>query len=587
MANAPGTSLVVTGAPPDEGQQTLFDNVGYALALQLLMRAQHVDRCVRRYIECDHWQGGDGWIGPKPMGTDEGSSVVMAELERAFISYNAINEILERHVTSVIGDAPNWDFTVRRPLKGDGKLTPAEEGQIDEVGAALSTWWKDRKVHQKLQLFTRDLLWASRSTLRLYIPQGYLVTEIDASTGEQYMLAKAATFEDALEMIFLDHPAPEDSTVFIDPATQRWLGITAYQVFNSQWVTSGPKIIEMTYLDENDQTVIRRTSPNDSATVVFDLGGRLTMWESTRVSPLITRPVVEAQRALNLALSMLPRNVVTGGFLERVLLNAQLPGTWILNDKGERVGFKPSSYKTGAGTTNFVQGTEFIDVDGNTRLMTPDIKWRPPSDTAPTQSAADFHYVQILREGKQVHILANAQAGDSGWSKEQARTDFGTSLGLTSPEVESAGAWLLETVVAFAELLSNSPGLYTKELKAQFSCQLNLGPLSPEDRAQNVAEVNANLLSIETAMERNGIEDVAAEQAKIASQPNAQQSLLTWQATTLDNLVAAGFPIEIAAAAIDMDPKIVAQLKEYQAENPPPPPVDPNAPPPPDNQPPQ
>lgn len=572
--------VVATGAPPNEGQTTLFDGVSYALATQLLQRAYQVQRCVRKFVEHDHWQNGDGWVGPRPAPSDDGYAQVMEEIRRAFVSYNAVGEILERHMTCVIGQQPTWDYTVRRPLNkntGGEELTDAEQQLVDEIGAAIQTWWTDRRVHQVLQEFTKDMLWAKRSTLRLFIPQGYVSTTVDEATGESYLTASADTIEDALAMLFVEHPCPEDSTVFVDPATQRWLGITRYATVNSMFTTVGMPVMELSFLDEDGMTVVKRMDTQRGEGYPFDLGGRLTMWESRRVSPLITQQVIEAQRALNLALSMLPRNVVTGGFLERVLLNAQLPGEWILNDKGERVGFKPAAYKTGAGTTNFVQGTEYKDESGNTKLSTPDIRWRPPSDTAPTQAAADYHYTTILREGKQGHVLAAAQAGDSGWSKEQARADFKTSLELTAPEVDSAGRWLLETVVAWAEQIMGVPGYYTETLKSQFQCRVTTGPLSVDERQQASAEVDKNLISIETAMEQLGIDDVAAEMARIASQPNAKQNLITWQATTLDLLIAAGFPLDVAAETVGMDKAIVQKLTTYMAENPPQPETQPGA----------
>jgi hypothetical protein len=84
-------------------------------------------------VEGDHWQGGEGWVGPAPKQGDEGYAEVMKLIERAFVSRNAVLEVLERHELAVVGTEPSWGFTVRRPLEEDEERKPEEQALIDEA----------------------------------------------------------------------------------------------------------------------------------------------------------------------------------------------------------------------------------------------------------------------------------------------------------------------------------------------------------------------------------------------------------------------------------------------------------------------
>lgn len=538
-----------------------FSMVGYVVATQMLGMATQPVKHARDFVEGDHWQRGAGWVGPAPKQGDEGYSDVMCLIEKAFVSRNAVLEVLERHSLGVVGIEPSWAFTVKRPLEEDEELKPEEQALIDEVEALMVEWWNERKCHKLFQDFALDLGWATRSALRVYVPAGVL-EEVDEE-GETYLMARAAGVDKALDMIYPDHPAPEDSTVYVDPLTQRWLGITRYkQIIN--WQPVGLYIYELTYVDkETGDTIITRTDQALSTAYNFKLGGRMTLWESTRQA-LVSEQLLSAQKALNLALSMLPRNVVTGGFLERVLLNAQMPGTWTLDKDGNKIGFVPLTYKTGPGTTNFVSGQTYTDEEGKTHLSTPDIKWRPPSEVKPVVEAAAAAYEAILSEAHQIHILIAGESAPSGYSREQARADHAADLGKTQSEVQPAGQWFLETALALAEQIAGVPGRYTNTLKATFQCRINTGPISVAERTQNVAEVEAGTLSEESAMERNGVLDVDAEKQRINSTPEAQLTLLEKQSTVGGQLVLMGYSTELASEMVGIETKFITK---YKTEN--------------------
>jgi hypothetical protein len=289
----------------------------------------------RAFFEGDHWQGGAGWIGPHPQLGDEDFTTAMDELVAAFTSKNVIREVVKRHASGVVGKSAAWSFVPRRTLAEGEKPTAEEQKAIDEANRLMTAWFAARKVRSLLHDAVCTALFAARAPLRLYIPPGLL----DVYTGEDG-LTRVSSIEQALGMIWPDHPVPEHAAVVQDDDTKMEAGVRLYQAPAEMDDESGDATvapgasddedkIELVFLAPDGETVIRVLADGDEAgdaeEYTFDFGARLTMMELRR-DPLVTPQVTQAQRALNLALSMLPRSVISGGFLERVFLNAQMPG---------------------------------------------------------------------------------------------------------------------------------------------------------------------------------------------------------------------------------------------------------------------
>lgn len=542
----------------------------------LIERPQWLDTN-RLFVEGDHWQQGAGWIGPLPMADEDGFAQVVSEIQRGFTSRNVVAEIVERHVSAVLGREPAWTFTPRRALKEDEEPSKEEQPLIDEAEAKLTEWWDERDLNGWLQRAATTLLWAARAPFRLYVPKGLLVEErvADGNGSEAVrQVVRASTIDEALGVIFPDHPAVEKATVATNDDTKREVGVFLYERENLERA-------ELSYLEDAElaggraagaarRTVIRSIGQGDSSDVAHDLGGRLTMMEIRR--PLfITTQVQQGQRALNLALSMIPRNVVTGGFLERVIMNAQMPGEWedVTDENGQPTGekrFKPDPYHTGAGTTNFLAGVEYTDQDGKTHLATPNVQWREPVDVSSSEKAKRAHYQDILEEADQAHVLITGDATASGVSREQARSDFLWSLMLTVPRVNALGRWLLETALAMAETFIGKPGQYTKTLRATFLCRVDAGPLSADERRMIVEAGDKGYIARETVMSMLGVEDVDAEQAKVMAQTGSMLDLTIKQAEALEKWNLAGLPFEVAAELVGLSDEqlklILPALKE-------------------------
>jgi hypothetical protein len=247
----------------------------------------------------------------------------------------------------------------------------------------------------------------------------------------------------------------------------------------------------------------------------MELGGRLTMYSIER-SLLITPQIQQSQKALNLDLTIMPRNIIHGGFLERLILAGQMPGHWETDPiTGTKTKFVPEEMPVGAGTLNFISGQEVEDMaTGRTTLTQPTVHYQPPTDVQFAINAKNSHYNDMLEETDQAHVLITGDATPSGKSREEARADFEASLRETQTPTEDAGRWLLETVTAIAEWIVGSPGRWLKTYRADFECIIDSGPPNTEYQAKTLELKKENIISEETAMMRVGVRDVGAERAR-------------------------------------------------------------------------
>jgi hypothetical protein len=522
--------------------------------------------------------GGLGWIGPRPAPTETGFSETMAILHQGFVSTNTLADVVDRHSSGAIGDEPRYGWALRRRLKNGTKPTAEEQQLIEEADALFTEWYDSRQVHTLLLEAARTLLLARRSALRLYVPRGKLqATNITDDTGRARTVKVVPVAEGdiaaGLSMLWPDHPSPESATVAEDPDSKESIGITVYrQGRNVQGTTAGTEVAELTYLtgstdaNGNQLTLIRQTNSaamrapratNAPAPlplgVTLRLGGRLPIHEMKRPA-FITAQMIQQQRALNLALSALPRNIVTAGWLERVIANAQMPGKWV-NDPEAATGKRwvPDKHTTGAGVTTYLKGLRQEDAtSGGVSYATPSVAWRPPVPVDPTVNATEALYRAMLREAHQEHVILAQATAASDKSREQARADFEMTLRPTAAAINACGRWLLETALAMAEEFANVPGKYTNALRATFECQLNTGPITSDERTAIDGSVKAGTLSVETAMQLQNIPDPVAEMARIQAQPGAQLGITERQLTAIGTAATAGLDIAGAGELVGL-----------------------------------
>lgn len=547
-------------------------------AAQIILKAQSpLATTAQKYMDGDHYQDSAGWIGPMPQPNEPGAMEVRREIQRGFTSRNAIAEVVHRHKNGVMGREPAWNFTVAESLRQDEKISDQDQALIDQAEAVITEWWDRRRVHEMLQKAVEYSLHQGRGPVRIFFPRGRVRevtrTAEDGSSVTETVVS-ATTLEEALDLIHVDVPHPKDATVAEDPETLEEVGVFMY-------ITSERQVLEVTFKDGfglDAVTTLRIESSGEQVTRTwnYNLNGRLLMQQIKR-TPLVSKQVVEQQKALNLAETMIPRNVITGGFLERVILNAQMPGKWIADESmptGRR--FVPEPLYTGAGTTNILSGKEYRDLDGSVRIANPSVVYRDPVSPKASIEAGDAHRMHILNEVDQTHVSIAGDAFASAVSRVEAKMDYLSSLRTTQAPTEAVGRWLLETVLWLAcEIVRRSGGELpaddmAQRLKAEFRCRLQVGNITPDEQRAIMELVEAGLLSREDAMALLGVDNVDDMLAKINGQPGAMLDLSEKQAKVFKQWVEAGATPEFAARMAGLEPEesvdLVAEVKRRRGE---------------------
>lgn len=523
----------------------------------------------RLFFQGDHWQNGDGWIGPHPEIGNPAFSTSMQEIANLFTSKNVVRECTLRHTLGVVGRNMQWGFgPIAAVTSADGKPDEKTQALIKEAENLIRPWLLARKVGTLLRDAVCTLLLSERAGIQLMIPAG-LADKDDAGN----LVIHAATIADALNFIYPEHPLPDNACVVMDQMTKQEAGLWRYtanddegnELIGGETASTTPdedkEYIAICFVDEAGDTVIRvfcKDEEDIDAESSLEMGGRIPMFEMRR-PVLITTQVQQAQRALNLAETMIPRTAITAGFMERVLVDAQLPGEPEIVD-GEPTGrWIERPFYTGAGTTNFVESSTFEDEEGRIKSKNAEVKWREPITAEGPIKASDKHYRSILDEVSQLHVVMAGDSNPSGSSRLTARIEYLATLQLTQGEVEAAFRFIVDTALAMAEALTKEPGKFTKFIRAQCACRLDGGPLLPAERAAIEGSIGKTI-SQQTAMMLVGVEDVDAEMARMAMDPLSRAKYGEAVGDALNKLTSPGATLEGAARFIGIDPERITLL---------------------------
>jgi hypothetical protein len=255
------------------------------------------------------------------------------------------------------------------------------------------------------------------------------------------------------------------------------------------------------------------------------------------------------------------RNVVQAGFLERLILNAQVPGHWEGDDVTEPRHFVPDEMFFGAGTTNMLQGVTIEDdVTGRVVVANPSVVYRDPVPVTTFTQTKQATYISILEETHQLHAFISGDATASGESRVQARADFRSDLELTAPDVGAAVRWLLEALLAVAGEFSGQPGKFDR-LRADVNVRVNPGPLSPDEKRVILEQYKEGVWSLQKTLTLLGEEDVAAELARLAIEGEQSLEQLE-QRVDIMAKIAAITGIEAAALTAGFDEKVAKKLAQ-------------------------
>ncbi|MCA9875215.1 MAG: phage portal protein [Anaerolineales bacterium] len=466
-----------------------------------------------RFYNGDHWQEGTGWTGPTVPETHTQYGHTMQLLEKIFVSRNSIAQAVNQHVAGVLGNPPRWTIT-----GGDDALMQEAEMLLttwlaNQQGYAARTLSKETKLCSPLEvvnLATKHALLTTRGGLRFFVanPDSAEAAQNEPASADtnQYNLPILPA-EEAINQIFIHNPDPRQAAVFVDENTMTTVGLYTYQEDKVQKA-------ELSYIGRDGNTILLILDETGiESGAKLPLGRRLMHYEIER--PLfITEQIRAAQKALNKAETMTSKNLDVGGFLERVFLNAQPPGTWEKNSQTGIEEFKPLPLEIGPGLTTFISGMEEARPDGSRTYATPSALFREPTNPEAFTDTSDHYHASILEQCGQLHTLLANEGNISGESRSQARDAYKKSLLETKPEADKALVWLLETVLALTAVLSGQPGRY-EALAVSVDCQLDLGIITSDEVTQTVQAHGAGLLSRETAMSKIGVTDPTAEKQRI------------------------------------------------------------------------
>jgi hypothetical protein len=523
----------------------------------------------RLFYDGDHWQEASGWTGPIPAKSDKAYLTVKEEIRKLFCSRNVIKETVDHQVDGALAKQLSKRVVLRRAVTEENPVTPDEQKLLDELNALALDYWDKRTLRRLLkEAYGRKLL-DERSVARVYVPRGRL-DEVETENGIVLQVPKELTLADYLDLIHPEICEPGSAGVETDEATKLSGGIAVQKIGSAE-------IVEIVFV-ENGQTIIRTlrdvssqdiqivrdvaaqaARDADGQSYELDLGGRLTVYEPG-LRTIISQQVRENQMAYNLARTMENKNVVMGGFLERVILDAMPPGQWVQdpefpNDTTKKI-YKVGDFRLGAGEASFFFAAQYVDdATGEKKFGNPRVYWKDPVAPDTFITAARDAYQTILEEVGQAHILISGDATASGKSREQAERTYRRSLEDDAAEIENLAEWLLETPLAMAMAFAGRQKEF-EAVRVECHCFIETGTREAAQRAEDRARVAAGFMSLEEAMRLDGTEDPAAEMERIQRE---QWLLMTPQVRfgLIETLTRAGASIGAAAR--------VAGLEEAQA----------------------
>lgn len=465
----------------------------------------------RKFCKGDHFQAWEGWIGPTPLESDTDAATVRAEIERGFVSRNCLGEVIGRHTNGILGRNVKYSVTPNRELADGEQPTSDEQGRIDEATALLKEWVKVRKLNQEYDKLCDNLLIAGTAYQRPFVAPGEI---------NERGIVPQADLATSLGRVYFNFPLPGEAVVWTDPRTQAKCSIYLYREVTSSRPSvvanqQGEERAELTYLD-GDQTIIRIVGGTEGVTEFsYPLGKRILMSDMNR-RPLLNPQVVSQQKLLNLALTMKERNVILGGFLERVATNAQFNGSYETLADGTRR-FVADVLPVGAGAMTTLTGYILRDAEGNESIASPNMLWRDPVPVATFLDTERSAYEAILAECNQLHYSMSGDATASGESRQVAMAAYLIDLLQTKQQIDAGWAWLLESALALAAVLSGQAGRFD-DLRVSAEASVDPGPISTEMLTAIISLWREGLLSKRTSLVWAGVDDPDSELAAIATE---------------------------------------------------------------------
>lgn len=433
------------------------------------------------------------WIGSRPDDKDPYKEKVWREIKRVFVSANFVKECIDRHVEALIGNFPE----IKLKSSTESQPTALIEAGEKEISKWLSQMFRSASTQEScedmnpiIQALTRMCV-LGKGYLRLFARSRYKNSEdfykkvsLHAPDKSQVRMFydDEGTLE-AIEYLFADRKIERQE---LDPVT----GVLTFKIYRDEGDKEKGITIDQYELDLNHNwTIVELKAP-----------------------ALITKSIKSLQNAINLDLTMLARNVVQAGFLERLLLNAQTPGEFIESESGNLEFIPdPGGYTAGPGTTAVVTGIPIGDNPNNPEnYTTPSVVFRDPVDVTTFEKTLNTYVPRMYHEFGQGHLLSAGDGAISGVSRIQLSMDFSNKLKRQIETVENSLEMVFYTALLMLAHHSGRVEQYKKvEAVVELSLQDHL--LTPEEHQQIREDFTAGIMSHETTLQLLDVGDPTAE----------------------------------------------------------------------------
>ena len=465
------------------------------------------------------------WVGSFPSEKHPNREKLIAELKKAFVFANLVKEVANRHVDALISEAPDITAKPRNAPTTDA-ITEGEETTDPVAYDAENTIreWLETQTTLTISDYDDDvnpltqavvkMVVGGKGYLRLFSRKRYqkspnLNQRVSLHCPENSAIAMVYDDEGSLEAIEYLFDNGKIERQVLDPET----GILNFTIYDSReaQLSDRPSTIEPPYS--------------------LDLNYNWSIF-ALNATPIITDSVITLQNSINLVLTMLGRNVVTAGFLERLLLNAQSPGSFKEDAQGDlQFVADPNGFSTGAGSVGWVSGLPIGDPRNPEGYTTPEAVFREPVAVDSFEKSLEIFTRRLYHETGQGHILTQGDGSISGVSRIQLSQDFRSTIRRHCQAVESI---LNNMFYSAIMMLSHLDGEKTDKFKSvTITTKLRLSDhlASPEEIAQIRDNFTAGIMSHPTTLGLLGIDDVQVELDMLAEEKEAK---MTEMAQTLE-----------------------------------------------------
>ncbi|MGK7896450.1 MAG: hypothetical protein AB4372_23240 [Xenococcus sp. (in: cyanobacteria)] len=403
-------------------------------------------------------------------------------LERAFHSYNIIQEGVDHYVSALVGQ--DFTFTV----EGENK------GEAEEIIKKWLEWQKQSSIDQGLphgeaikdavtQMFVRDE------------GQGKGVGYLRLAQPEKYQFFKKRKGEEYKSYIL---HSPCSGSVFIERDDSNYIKKIIHSHGQDQWEYE---------LDNEGKCVITK---NKGEAKKIDLAGKFPIFPVSGKC-LISNSAKQIQNSINEALTMKDVNVESAGFRQFILSNVKFKKK--VRDTQHTGKFKyvddPNIRLTfGAGSVIKLEGLPIGNQSAPTDIKDPGVDVVEPVDIKIFVDSVHLDIETFYFLFKLAHLLSAGDGSVSGKSRTAIQRDYVSNLHSAKDNIEGALSNAMQVLLIHLD--------EKKFRNIRVSTNLTLSfDLIPELITMYVMMIEAGLIAKETVMKKLGNPNAEEELEKI------------------------------------------------------------------------